>query len=896
VETNGEPTARHEAALVAYKDKLYLIGGRRINPVDIYDPATNSWTAASKTPIELHHFQAVVHGDAIYLIGAMTGGWPKEKPLEKVVVYYPEKDEFKFIHTIPESRRRGGAGAVVYNDQIYIVGGITNGHMDGYQPWLDRYDPKSGVWTPLSDAPNARDHFQATVVGDRLYSLAGRTTSQKTNQGFDLTVACDVYDFGLEEWTKEPIRDIPTPRAGNMAIGYDGKVIVGGGESMAQKEAHDEVEIYDPELNAWHVAAPLNRGRHGSGFAVIGDWLYTASGCGNRGGNPELTSLERYHIKSLLDDVDVTNDRVKQWQTVSLDFRGVESSETGSPNPFTDYRLLVRFTHVASGETKTVRGYYAADGYAANTHATDGDVWRAKFSTGKTGKWNWQATLMLGHQIAIDPDATAGVSVLKGGDDSGSFEVIPCDEPGRDFRTRGRVVVENQRFKLEGSDDYWLKAGTDSPENLLAFEDFDATRRIAASKDDGEAKTDSQIHRYEAHLKDWKNGDLTWKGEDGELKGKGLVGAINYLSSKGMNSAYFLTMNIKGDGKDVWPYLEPDDFTRFDCSKLDQWELVFDHMQSRGVALHVQLQETENETMLDDGFTGPLRKLYFAELVSRFGHHPALIWNLGEENGPAQWTPIGQTPEQRIAMADYLTSIDPYNHPIVMHTHADMHSKKELLTPLLGQTSIDGLSFQVDKREVVHAEFAKWFSRSKAAGHPWLISMDEIGKWDTGAQTDAEDPDHDTLRRYVLWGSLMGGSAGVEWYFGANSPHNDLTSEDWRQRDRLWDLTRYAHAFFEQHLPWWEMESADDLVTSEGAYCLAKRGEVYAVYFHRADGPKLDLEEQQGSFSVQWYDPLNGGELKSGSVDTISGGVCDLGKPPKSDEPQDWVVLVTQTQ
>ena len=98
LEAKGQPTARHEAAFVAYKGKAYLIGGRRINPVDVYDPKTNSWTAKSETPIELHHLQAVVVGDAIYLIGAMTGAYPNEKPLEKIVVYYPEKDEFRFVH------------------------------------------------------------------------------------------------------------------------------------------------------------------------------------------------------------------------------------------------------------------------------------------------------------------------------------------------------------------------------------------------------------------------------------------------------------------------------------------------------------------------------------------------------------------------------------------------------------------------------------------------------------------------------------------------------------------------------------------------------------------------------------------------------------------------------
>jgi len=110
VEAAGEPTARHEAGLVACGRKLYLLGGRRVNPTDIFDPATNTWTAGAKPPVELHHFQAVELDGLIYLMGAMTGRYPYETPLERVVIYDPAADAFSFGHEISEDRRRGGGG------------------------------------------------------------------------------------------------------------------------------------------------------------------------------------------------------------------------------------------------------------------------------------------------------------------------------------------------------------------------------------------------------------------------------------------------------------------------------------------------------------------------------------------------------------------------------------------------------------------------------------------------------------------------------------------------------------------------------------------------------------------------------------------------------------------
>ena len=882
LQTKGAPTARHEATFVAYKGKGYLIGGRRINPVDVFDPATNTWTAKSETPIELHHFQAVVIDDAIYLIGAMTGPWPKETPLEKIIVYYPERDEFRFVHSIPESRRRGGAGAVLHDGKIYVVGGITNGHMDGYQPWLDVYDPKTGDWQPLADAPHARDHFQAAIIGDRIYAVAGRTTSQRTKQGFDLTVkSVDVYDLKAKKWLgSDTCPDLPTPRAGNMAVSHGSRLIVGGGESGTQNVAHNEVEVFDVATKTWINWPSLGRGRHGSGFAILGDCVYTASGSGNRGGGPELTTIERLKLPTDSDDA-VVEPTAKQWHTKTLSFHGPQTSESANPNPFTDYRLLVTFEHAEV--SYTVRGFYAADGSAAETSADSGNVWQARFSPDRPGAWKYSASLSMGPDIAIDDDPMTGTNI-EIADARGTFEVQPTEvDPATiDFRARGRLIADGRYLRFGQDGTHWLKGGSDSPENLLAFADFDGSYRISTETTDGEAKATEELHRYAPHLRDWKSGDPTWKDD----RGKGLIGAINYLASTGMNAVYFLTMNIGGDGKDVWPYATPDDFTRFDCSKLDQWEIVFEHMQSQGILMQVVTQETENERMLDDGDTGRLRKLYYNELIARFAHHPALVWNLGEENGPAEFSPNGQTAAQQKAMSDYLKKADPYNHAVVIHTHSTAKGKEEVITDLLGCQSLDGLSFQVNDPKRVRSEIQHWHQLAEKANRPWMIAMDEIGPWHTGTVPDADDPNHDSLRRHVLWGSLLAGASGVEWYFGAKFPHNDLTSEDWRQRENVWKQTKHALDFF-KHIPYWEMRGDD--------FAFSKPGEVVVLYVpagSKQQGHTIDLTSFADEVSIQWFDPRNGGGLQRGTVSQAKPeNRTNVGFPPNNAE-ADWVLLI----
>jgi len=172
----------------------------------------------------------------------------------------------------------------------------------------------------------------------------------------------------------------------------------------------------------------------------------------------------------------------------------------------------------------------------------------------------------------------------------GRIQIRASDKSANDFRPKGILKYVGKRYlQFAGSGEYFIKGGADSPENFLAYADFDSTKGSAKSTGKlrkGEAKAAS-LHRYQPHLKDWRSGDPTWKNG----KGKSIIGALNYLAGKGINSVYFLTMNVGGDGDDVWPWISHEDRQRFDCSKLEQWEIVFSHMDKLGLMMHVITQE-----------------------------------------------------------------------------------------------------------------------------------------------------------------------------------------------------------------------------------------------------------------------------------------------------------------
>ena len=566
----------------------------------------------------------------------------------------------------------------------------------------------------------------------------------------------------------------------------------------------------------------------------------------------------------------------KQWHTVTVTFEGPEASESADPNPFLDYRLNVTFSR---GDRRVlVPGYYAADGHAAHSSADGGSRWRVHFVPDEMGLWTYTASFRTGPDIAIITDPNAGAPAAFDGA-TGTFVVGPTDKLAPDLRAKGMLRYSGQRYlQFAQTGESFLKAGADSPENFLAYADFDGTYDTEQLRREGEAGGPKFIHRYEPHLQDWREGDPTWK--DG--KGKAIIGALNYLASKGMNSVYFLTYNIDGgDGQDVWMWTDPGEKYRFDCSKLDQWDIVFSHMDELGLMLHVVTQETENDQGLDGGELGRQRKLYYRELIARFSHHLALVWNLGEENT--------NTDAQRKAFCKYIRDIDPYDHPIVCHTYPGRYD--EVYTPLLGFPDFEGVSLQTND---THQQTVKWLEASKAAGRQWFVCLDEIGPAHTGVKPDNDDYAHDEVRTKHLWPNLMAGGAGIEWYFGYRFAHNDLNCESWRSRDHMWDLTRYAVQFL-RDLPFPRMNRHDELTSGENHYCLAEPGSVYAIYLPSGGTTDLDLGPATEPFRIRWFDPRKGGPLQIGTLAMTAGpGVVNIGQSAL-DSDKDWVALVVRS-
>jgi CubicO group peptidase (beta-lactamase class C family) len=627
-------------------------------------------------------------------------------------------------------------------------------------------------------------------------------------------------------------------------------------------------------------------GYNNNDLFIIPAWKMVIARLGLDQQEDEITTAE-YNVflkkvgEAILDPV-VEGQR-KVWHPLTVSFRGPAARETDeSGNPFLDYRLVVTFNGPASVKYN-VPGFFAGDGHGGGA----GKVWRTYFTPDAAGRWSFQASFRKGKQVAVSLAPDAGEPDILDGQ-GGEFDVAGADSNAPGFLGKGKLAHVSGQFYLKtlGDNRYWIKGGTDSPEDFLAYEGFDSTR----------SGSRFAVKKYAGHVRDWMPGDPDW----GQERGKGIIGALNYLAGQHVNLIYFLPMNIGGDGQNVWPFAgevrpagDPaNDNMHYDLSKLYQWEIVFSHAQAKGIVLHFVFNEAEKDNKLELGGKDLTteRRLFYREMVARFGHHNALIWNLCEEYNIG----LDLGPRSVREFAAYVAQLDPYDHPITVHHARD---PVKAWKPFLGDKLFSITSLQIGRGDIepVVESFQKL---TREAGRALPIAVDEFTVT-TNNQPWIPVDDSVALRKEKLWPAYLSGGQ-VEFILAEL-----LETEDFRKYDDLWKYIWYARRFMEQDLPFWEMEPADELLTGESVYSgktsshdgqvFAKAGECYAIYLPVAGQTGvLDLNCAAGQFVKRWYNPRTG-EFDRDRQILTGGQKVEIGPAPGTPS-EDWVVLVKKRQ
>jgi hypothetical protein len=193
--------------------------------------------------------------------------------------------------------------------------------------------------------------------------------------------------------------------------------------------------------------------------------------------------------------------------------------------------------------------------------------------------------------------------------------------------------------------------------HIFDSSDFDGYHECSSTfaNDSSSPNTSNVIQYMYSRFEGDESLPCTFLGENegnGTLKGQDGMNTIRQWSKEGVNSMILpfliqrassfispfvcqiaVDMTSSTSADDVTVFVARADKTRVDLSKTDRWRLVLNWAELNGIALHILLEDSSGDNFFDDGVAlGPQPKLYYREIVSRFGNYLGLTWDLGNSN------------------------------------------------------------------------------------------------------------------------------------------------------------------------------------------------------------------------------------------------------------------------
>jgi N-acetylneuraminic acid mutarotase len=164
-----EPTPRASPGVAAYDGKIYVLGGigARNTPVlEIYDPASDSWSTGPAMAVARDHFVLEEVGGKLIAAGGRIGNAARN--LDTVEILDPVVGAWSFGNPLPEARS-GIAGAVV-DGKVYVFGGEDPGQTHDS---VFVYDVAGDAWSTGTPMPTPRHGLAAVAAMGQIHVLGG---------------------------------------------------------------------------------------------------------------------------------------------------------------------------------------------------------------------------------------------------------------------------------------------------------------------------------------------------------------------------------------------------------------------------------------------------------------------------------------------------------------------------------------------------------------------------------------------------------------------------------------------------------------------------------------------------------------------------------------------------
>jgi N-acetylneuraminic acid mutarotase len=265
---------------------------RTANSGRFYDPAADTWTnSPNMTTVRSFVSGAAIGENLIIAAGGYNGsttvasaeteavcagggGTPTPTP-----TCTPGAQQWSEVAPYPFAAR----GPFVVSDGTFYY---TGGGYDGVNVHgeLFKYDPVANTYTPLASAPDQFFLSQAVIFNNKIYSIAGFSSSGQSS-------TTRIYDIAGNSWTTGA--PLPEPNGlSDAATGLDsGKIYIGCGFNGSG--ASSTLHIYDIATDSWTTGPSAPTAVYLPGGGAINGKFYVASG---NNGSTEVPDLQIYDI------------------------------------------------------------------------------------------------------------------------------------------------------------------------------------------------------------------------------------------------------------------------------------------------------------------------------------------------------------------------------------------------------------------------------------------------------------------------------------------------------------------------------------------------------------------------------------------------------------------------
>jgi N-acetylneuraminic acid mutarotase len=172
------PTPRGGGGKAVLDGKIYVAGGRPPggSAFEVYDPATDTWEKLPDLPTQRNHLAMAAVNGKIYVVGGRFGPGAGAERTDVVEIYDPATRSWTRGAPLPAPR--GGITGAVHAGCLFVFGGEGEPtHVLGLTPSTYAYDPRADRWTRLPDLPIAVHGLKGSaVIGGRIFLPGGGIT------------------------------------------------------------------------------------------------------------------------------------------------------------------------------------------------------------------------------------------------------------------------------------------------------------------------------------------------------------------------------------------------------------------------------------------------------------------------------------------------------------------------------------------------------------------------------------------------------------------------------------------------------------------------------------------------------------------------------------------------